>query len=1039
MERKKGSWALFGALLALAGSACSCGEDAAKKLKPELAWNLADDPTGWADYLVDFGDVAIGAEAGHEITIQNRGSSPLVLSAHPPAPPFAMELVGGRLTVGVGESSPLRFVFAPEEASDRPIQVIITFATNEGGGEDTRTVRLTGRGVLPVLDCTPDPLDFGMVVKGSEKTSTLRCTNPSTTPLTLVVEGFKGNFRSAFAVTIEGSEGSSLLLPPEETATMQVRFRGDFLGANDATLVLRDENNQLLAQVEMLGQTMESSLQLEPAACLDFGYAPLGTSKRLSFLAHNIGSKDLEIHGFELAAQVTPSYRVVTETPLVLPAGGDPVEVEVEFQPAQGGALSTTIEVLAQDEAGESLRASGCATGFGGGPGLSCLPSSLDFGMVAVGIPASLQFRCLNDGHAPAGVTIDPLIIGEVASDEEAFSVVIRNDDGSAGPKVGGYVVGEGFSLEVVYAPASESFDEGTISVRSEALATGVLELGVSGQGRALPPCDFSVIPPQLRFGVVDRGMELELAFSIQNHQDTACLIHDLRLTNGSDPAFSVTPLSFYELEGLEVLHVPVTFAPSSYAPSITGGVQFQISNPDRREQLVPLHGASAEACIQMLPAIADFGMAEVGCNAREQVLRAQNVCNRPVSILGVEVEDLFGAEQFTISGRPPLPKRLEPRESVDLQVLFAPNTLGKVEGAISVQVQGATFEETLLYKSRLLGEGGTDAMQTDRFRQGDQPKVDILWVMDNSGSFEDYQARISENLPAFLTYANQNGIDWQIAVTTTGLDPIGDGCPGGARGGENGRFFPVDGSHPRILDRRTPGLAEHWSHNIKVGVCHADEFPYEAAKRALSEPLIGSEKDSRYPDSGYMDGNAGFLREGADLSIIFVTDERDHSVQTPAHYVNFFQNVKFRDDSIVRLHAITGPKESQGWQNCPPTEYGDRILAGVDATGGSWLNICTPVDDHEAWEEGLKRMSEGAFGFVSRFVLRGLPASVTPDPRVGTKDIELRIDGVVLQPTAGGNQVWTYDSIANAIDFTPFYTPPPGSEITVTYRVRCL
>jgi len=99
------------------------------------------------------------------------------------------------------------------------------------------------------------------------------------------------------------------------------------------------------------------------------------------------------------------------------------------------------------------------------------------------------------------------------------------------------------------------------------------------------------------------------------------------------------------------------------------------------------------------------------------------------------------------------------------------------------------------------------------------------------------------------------------------------------------------------------------WRANTTIGMCHYDEQPYEAARRALSPPLVDHADDPRTPEPD--DGNLGFLRPDADLAIIFVTDEPDQSTShglTPSGYISFFRSLKPGRAGMVRLHAITHP-----------------------------------------------------------------------------------------------------------------------------------
>ncbi|MBO9667186.1 MAG: hypothetical protein J7501_10280, partial [Bdellovibrio sp.] len=46
--------------------------------------------------------------------------------------------------------------------------------------------------------------------------------------------------------------------------------------------------------------------------------------------------------------------------------------------------------------------------------------------------------------------------------------------------------------------------------------------------------------------------------------------------------------------------------------------------------------------------------------------------------------------------------------------------------------------------------------------------KIDILWIVDNSGSMESSQANLASNFQSFIARFNQSNHDFHMAVATT-------------------------------------------------------------------------------------------------------------------------------------------------------------------------------------------------------------------------------------------------------------------------------
>lgn len=136
---------------------------------------------------------------------------------------------------------------------------------------------------------------------------------------------------------------------------------------------------------------------------------------------------------------------------------------------------------------------------------------------------------------------------------------------------------------------------------------------------------------------------------------------------------------------------------------------------------------------------------------------------------------------------------------------------------------------------------------------------VDILFVIDNSGSMEEEQAKLQRNFEAFINeLVNKDINDYQIGVITTDMaDP--------SQGGR------LQGKTVKIINGQTMSKAvviQNFKENVIVGTTGTSyEKALDAMKVALSPDMIGKGKP-----------NEGFLREGATLAIIFVGDEDDCS-----------------------------------------------------------------------------------------------------------------------------------------------------------------
>src|SRR5687768_15169435 len=97
--------------------------------------------------------------------------------------------------------------------------------------------------------------------------------------------------------------------------------------------------------------------------------------------------------------------------------------------------------------------------------------------------------------------------------------------------------------------------------------------------------------------------------------------------------------------------------------------------------------------------------------------------------------------------------------------------------------------------------EPGPDA--ADRCQE-----MDILFVIDNSGSMGEEQANLGTNFPTFIQVIEESGLDYRVAVTSSGVDysytmstPIGD-IPSSQDGGDNGTMLQKCGMTRRWIEK---------------------------------------------------------------------------------------------------------------------------------------------------------------------------------------------------------------------------------------------
>ena len=155
--------------------------------------------------------------------------------------------------------------------------------------------------------------------------------------------------------------------------------------------------------------------------------------------------------------------------------------------------------------------------------------------------------------------------------------------------------------------------------------------------------------------------------------------------------------------------------------------------------------------------------------------------------------------------------------------------------------------------------------------------KIDLLFVIDNSGSMGQEQMNLIANFPQFITVLNQSGLDYRVAVTTTAREyhytmsfPVGGGVPMNTGAGENGAMIKPASCNmtKRWIDKTDPNPSQTFSCVANVGTGgNSDEMPLGAMRDAFEDRMADMT-------------NAGFRRADALLGIVFLTDEEDCSYE---------------------------------------------------------------------------------------------------------------------------------------------------------------
>ncbi|MDC0708345.1 VWA domain-containing protein [Stigmatella sp. ncwal1] len=314
------------------------------------------------------------------------------------------------------------------------------------------------------------------------------------------------------------------------------------------------------------------------------------------------------------------------------------------------------------------------------------------------------------------------------------------------------------------------------------------------------------------------------------------------------------------------------------------------------------------------------------------------------------------------------------------------------------VELLPPTVDRSITQRVEVRDPPVAPAVQVDVQRQV-EGIVDILWVVDDSGSMANQRETLTLNFSRFLEELLRLQVRFQIGVISTNFADRG-----------------VLRGTTKIITGETPDPRQVFLQNTT--------FPTSSRAR-LEQGLRMMELALTEPHrSG---ANAGFLRPNAALAVIAVTDEDDGSYGDPAYYARFLRSLKGPGNENLSSLSIIGGTTPDG---CfPPGEeiyFGGRAdpsfrySAVATRTGGIIGSICDA-----SFESTLVKIASAL-----NSLRRAFPLSLTPAPAT----LHVLVNGApVPKDLVNG---WQYRADTQSVTFLGHYVPPPGALLRFEYAL---
>jgi hypothetical protein len=477
------------------------------------------------------------------------------------------------------------------------------------------------------------------------------------------------------------------------------------------------------------------------------------------------------------------------------------------------------------------------------------------------------------------------------------------------------------------------------------------------------------VAPDTLEFGHLRSGHETRTRTVTIANGGTADLVIDRLDIQGDNYAvdesgFTVESGTYYQIE--------VTYDPKTFEHN-EGYLDIYVEGDEEPSEGVWLDGNGDAPVINVSPTNHDFGSPLLGCDTTKEII-IQNDGNIDLVIDDVDVMASVPPDITIDFGTlPEFPWILAPNARLAFFTNYIP--LDEQDDVTTFDIS-SNDPLTSIVPASAIGAAVLSNETVQTWIQKNQVTVDIIWIIDNSGSMNSYQNLLGSNMDIFMQMFLNYSPDFRMAFITTDNPTFQNGTVI-----DNNSIDPL-GEAIDIIDNI--GI---WGSGWEKGL--------EMFKECLENGECGN-----------------MARRDATLVAIFMSDEPDNSGL-------IMRDLYATIDSIRPLgtfvpYAIIG--DVPGGCNTHPhwaqPGYGYHDL--VQQYASHWWSIC---DNN--WGTQLEELAQN----ISVQTVFDLDSE---DPHVDT--IKVYVNGQTQ--TAG----WVYDPTLNAVVFDLEEAPQPGDTVDIAY-----
>ena len=430
---------------------------------------------------------------------------------------------------------------------------------------------------------------------------------------------------------------------------------------------------------------------------------------------------------------------------------------------------------------------------------------------------------------------------------------------------------------------------------------------------------------------------------------------------------------------GFDVYYDPTTFESNEAI------ISFESNDDDEEYYELPLMGRGDAPLISVDPVDLDFGNVSIGCDL-EETITISNVGNMDLLIAGVNqlvsspIDMILHLELL-----PDFPWVILPGEVLDMTINYLPSDVSSDESIVSILSNDPENEEMEISQA---GNGDILHWYNDRYQQTEVKQVDIVFVVDNSGSMLTKQQQLALQMSDFINILINSQVDYHIGFITT--DSFVFVVHDGVEWIDNTYLYP-----------------EYWLNNIVMSIGTGGSAYEQGIYNAylFTDSMSNSLND--------------YWRDSASYIVIYISDEPDYSPQPHQSYYNFFDSIK-SDINLVKQFAVIGDY---------PT--------GCSLQSGPGLSLTIPFG--RGYYEMTQRYQGDSYSICAvdwGTQMQDLASIVSMQNTFSLTQVDVIPETIEVRINSQLNLSWVYNMQSNSIVFDMNDMPEAGDIIDIDYAI---